>query len=128
MANITIRGRKYNLRMDVHAMEAIEKEFGDLKEAMNAFKGRGGKSRKISVVKMMFRILANSGQRNAGQPEDVTGDEIDSCNLADLNTLAKTLDMAMEEAMHAETIGGNEADDEVHDEYGEQLEEMEKNV
>ena len=60
-------------------------------------------------------------------PEDVTGEEIEDCNLADLDQLAKALNQAMEEAMHAETVGGNEADDEVHDEYLEELEQNEKN-
>ena len=63
----------------------------------------------------------------AGLPEDVTGEEINTCNLADLNMLAEALNKTMDEAMHAETIGGNEADDTVHDEYMEELEQQEKN-
>ena len=80
------------------------------------------------MVKAMFRILANSGRKRAGQPEDVTGEEINGCNLADLDEIAKALNATMEEAMHAETVGGNEADDEVHDEYMEELEQNEKNA
>ena len=110
--------------MDIHAMEQIEKEFGDLRDALTAFR----KDRKIGMVKAMFRILANSGQKKAGKPEDVSGEEIDDCNLADLDRLAQALNQAMEEAMHAETVGGNEADDEVHDEYMEELEQREKNA
>jgi hypothetical protein len=124
MASIVIKGKKYDLRMDIHAMERIEKEFGDLRDALRAFRG---KERKISMVKSMFAILANSGRKKAGLPEDVTGEEIDQCNLADLDQLAKALNLAMEEAMHAETVGGNEADDEPHDEYMEELEKNEKN-
>ena len=41
--------------------------------------------------------------------------------------LARALNATMEEAMHAETVGGNEADDEQHDEYMEELERTEKN-
>ena len=125
MAVIKISGKEYALRMDVNAMEKIEDEFGDLKEALKAFRAR---DRKISMVKSMFRILANSGRKKAGQPEDVTGEEINTCNLADLNKLAEALNKTMEEAMHAETIGGNEADDGVHDEYMEELEQQEKNA
>lgn len=124
MATIKIKGQEYSLRMDVNAMEKIEEEFGDLKEALKAFRGR---DRKISMVKSMFRILANSGRKSAGLPEDVTGGEINTCNLADLNMLAEALNKTMEEAMHAETIGGNEADDAAHDEYMEELEQKEKN-
>lgn len=125
MAKIVINKKAYELRMDVYAMEKIENEFGDLKEALKAFRG---KERKISMVKAMFRILANSGNKKAGKPENVTGEEIDGCNLADLNQIARALNDTMEEAMHAETVGGNEADDEVHDEYGEELEQQEKNA
>lgn len=125
MAAITINGETYNLRMDIHAMEKIEEEFGDLKEAMQQFRG---KNRKISTVKAMFRILANSGRRKDGKPEDVTGEEISGCNMGDLNLLAGALNLTMEEAMHAETVGGNAADDEVHDEYMEELERQEKNA
>ena len=124
MATIKIKGQEYSMRMDVNAMEKIEEEFGDLKEALKAFRGR---DRKISMVKSMFRILANSGKKYAGLPEDVTGEEINTCNLADLNVLAEALNKTMDEAMHAETIGGNEADDSVHDEYMEELEQQEKN-
>ena len=124
MAEIRINRKTYNLRMDIHAMEQIEKEFGDLRDALQAFR----KDRKITMVKAMFRILANSGRKKAGLPEDVTGEEIDGCNLADLDQLAKALNQAMEEAMHAETIGGGEADDEPHDEYMEELEQREKNA
>ena len=95
------------------------------KDALRAFRG---KERKISMVKSMFRILANSGRKRAGQPEDVTGEEINGCNLADLDEIAKAMNATMEEAMHAETVGGNEADDEVHDEYMEDLEQNEKNA
>ena len=123
MAEIRIKRKTYDLRMDIHAMEQIEKEYGDLRDALRAFK----KDRKVSMIKAMFRILANSGRKKAGQPEDVTGEEIDGCNLADMDRLAKALNQALEEAMHAETVGGNEADDEVHDEYLEELEQNEKN-
>ena len=124
MAEIRISGKRYDLRMDIHAMERIEMEFGDLRDALRAFRG---KERKIAMVKAMFRILANSGRKKAGLPEDVTGEEIDGCNLADLDRLAKALTQAMDEALRAETVGGGAADDEVHDEYLEEMENREKN-
>lgn len=124
MAEITISGRKYTLRMDINAMEQIENEFGDLKEALRSFR----QDKKVSTVRAMFRILANSGQKRNGQPQDVTGEEIGACNLADLSALSEALNQTMEEAMKAETVGGNEADDTVHDEYLEELEQKEKNA
>lgn len=36
--------------------------------------------------------------------------------------------MALDEALHAETVGGNEADDSVVDVYAQELEEREKNA
>lgn len=128
MASITIRGTVYKLRMDLHAMQAIEDEYGDLKAAFEAFRNQNGRRRNLKVMKMMFRAMANSGRRKEGLPEDVTGEEIEDFNMGDLNVLSIELAKAMEEAMHAETVGGNEADDEVHDEYMEQIEEQEKNV
>ena len=37
MAEIRISGKRYDLRMDIHAMERIETEFGDLRDALRAF-------------------------------------------------------------------------------------------
>jgi hypothetical protein len=96
MAKITIKGVTYNLRMTLWASEQIENEFGDPKKALTSFR----KERKISMVKAMFRILANSGRKSAGLPEDVTGEEIkiksstgdvkltdcDASNLIDIET------------------------------------------
>lgn len=125
MAKIKIDGREYMLRMDIYAMEKLEKEYGDLKSALELFR-KGDK--KTGVIKDMFRIMANSGQHKMKQPEDVTGDELDGMTLADMNALSIALNETMEESMHAETVGGNEADDEVHDEYMEELENREKNA
>lgn len=128
MASIVIKGTEYKLRMDLHAMQVIEDEYGDLKAAFEAFRNTNGRRRNLKVMKMMFRALANSGRRKDGLPEDVTGEEIEDFNLGDLNILSIELAKAMEDSMHAETVGGNEADDEVHDDYMEQIEEQEKNV
>ena len=125
MAWYSVGGKDYNLVMTVHAMEAIEKEFGDMRKALEKF--RGG-SRDVATIKAMFRILANAGRHAAKQPEDVTGDELDNLGLKGLNALAIALNAAMDESMNAETLGGGLADDDVADVYAEQLAEKEKNA
>ena len=111
MAKVTIKGTEYDLRMSLWASEQIENEFGDLKEALQAFR----RDRKISMVKVMFRILANAGRKKAGLPTDVDGAVLDDCTLKDLDEVAKAMGLAMDDTMHAETVGGNEADDEPQD-------------
>ena len=111
MSKITISGVEYDLRMNLWASEQIENEFGDLKEALETFR----KERKISMVKKMFTILANAGRKHAKQKPDVPEDVLDSCTLQDLNAVAAAMRAAMDETMHAETVGGNEADDEPQD-------------
>ena len=111
MARIVIKGQEFDLRMTLWASEQIENEFGDLKEALVAFR----KDRKISMVRRMFVIMANAGRKRAKQPTDVPDDILDDCTLADLDSVAVALREAMDETMHAETVGGNEADDEPED-------------
>ena len=111
MARIVIKGQEFDLRMTLWASEQIENEFGDLKEALTAFR----KDRKISMVRRMFVIMANAGRKRAKQPTDVPEDILDDCTLADLDSVAVALREAMDETMHAETVGGNEADDEPED-------------
>lgn len=119
MAKITIKGVTYNLRMGLWASEQIENEFGDLKKALTSFR----KERKISMVKKMFRILANAGRKYEKKPMDVPEDVLDDCTLADLDQVAQALREAMDETMHAETVGGNEADDEPQDALAAEYEE-----
>ena len=111
MAKITISGREYDLRMSLWASEQIEKEFGDLKDALQKFR----KERKVSMVKWMFRTLANAGQKAKKLPMDVPEDVLDNCTLYDLDRVAKAMNETMNESLHAETVGGNEADDEPED-------------
>ena len=111
MAKITISGREYDLRMSLWASEQIEKEFGDLKDALQKFR----KERKVTMVKWMFRTLANAGQKAKKLPMDVPEDVLDNCSLKDLDDVAKAMSEAMNESLHAETVGGNEADDEPED-------------
>lgn len=113
MASVRINGVDYDLRMSLWASEQIENEFGDLQEALRDFQ----KKKKISMVKTMFRILANGGRKHAGQPTDVQESVLDNCTLADLSTISTAMNEAMAETMHAETVNGNEADDQVADAY-----------
>ena len=119
MAKIKIKGVDYDLRMGLWASEQIENEYGDLKDALQSFR----KDRKISMIKKMFRILANAGRKYAKQPMDVPEDVLDDCTLADLDAIARAMKEAMDETMHAETVGGNEADDEPQDALAAEYEE-----
>lgn len=125
MSKVVIGGKSYPLVMSVHALEGIEREFGDLKTSLEKFR-KGAKD--IRMIKAMFRILANAARHAAKQPEDVTGDEIDDLGLMGLGDLAAALRAAMDESMNAETVNGGLADDQPADVYAEQLEEQEKNA
>ena len=119
MAKIKIKGVEYDLRMGLWASEQIENRSGDLKDALQKFR----KERKISMVKEMFAILANAGRKHAKLPMDVTEDVLDDCTLKDLDAVATAMREAMDETMHAETVGGNEADDEPQDALAAEYEE-----
>ena len=125
MAIVKVKGREYDLKITVYTMECLENEYGDMSEALKMIRGSG--KRKIKDIKKIFAIMANAGLHEKELPEDVLPSAIDGCNLAELDEIAGAMARATDEAMHAETIGGNEADDEVHDEYMEELEKREKN-
>jgi len=125
MAEIKIKGKTYDLRITVYTMEGLENEYGDVESALKMI--RGGGKRTIKDIKKIFAIMANAGQHAKGLPEDVKPGAIDGCTLADLNEISIVMGKATEEAMKAETVGGNEADDDVHDEYMEEIEAQEKN-
>ena len=119
MARITIKGVEYNLRMSLWASDQIEQEYGDLKDALQKFR----KERKISTVRKMFWIMANAGRKAEKKPMDVPEDVLDDCTLADLDRVSRVMREAMDETMHAETVGGNEADDEPQDALAAEYEE-----
>lgn len=121
MAKITVRGREYELRVSLWASEQIEEKYGDLKEALKKF--RGDRRTQLRMVREMFTIMANAGQRHRKRPEDVTADVLDDCTMKDLNDVIVAMNLAMDETMHAETVGGNEADDEPRDALAEEYEE-----
>lgn len=124
MAKIKISGKEYELRMGLWASEQIEQEYGDIQGAMQKFR----KEKKVSMVKKLFVILANAGQKHLGLPADVTDSVLDDCTMGDINEISKAMRQAMDETMKAETVNGGEADDEVADAYAEELEQKEKNA
>ncbi len=108
---IVINGKQYDLRMSLWASEQIEAEFGDLQEALKTFQNSGT----VAVIRKMFVILANAGRKHAKLPMDIQDDVLDDCSLGDLSEISRALRAAMDRSMHAETVGGNEADDEPAD-------------
>ena len=108
---VVIHGRKYRLRMGLWASEQIENEFGDLQEALRKFQAE----RSVSMIKKLFIILAQAGLKHEKKPMDVADDVLDDCTLHDLNEISKAMRAAMDESLHAETVNGNEADDEPQD-------------
>jgi len=120
MASIVIRGKKYNLLFDMWALEQIEQEFGGVKKMYESLRGDG--TSMATAMSTVFRILANSARDAAGLTANVTGEEVRHTSVG---KLTRAVHDAIEEGMKSETTGGNEADDDVHDEY---LEEIEKNV
>ncbi len=124
MAKITLSGKTYELAMSLYAMTQIEEEFGDLREAMQKFRGN---NRSVKMIKSMFRIMANAAKHARKEPEDITGDEIDNIGLKGLESLSKALRQVMDESLNAETVNGGLADDEEADVYAEELERREKN-
>ena len=118
MASITISGKEYPLRFDMYAMEQVEEEFGGIKAMFDAIRGEGEMSI-AKALRIMFRILANSARNQADLPENVTGDEIRHCSV---KKVSDAIGAAVNEGMKSETTGGNEADDEVHDEYLDEIE------
>lgn len=119
MASITIKGVKYDLRFDMWALEQIENEFGGVKKMYESLAGKDASL--VKSMSVVFRILANSARDYAGLKPNVTGEEVRHTSVG---LLTRAVHEAIDEGMKAETANGNEADDQVHDEY---LEEIEKN-
>ena len=119
MAKVTINGKEYGLRFDLYAMEQIEEEFGGVKAVFDTL--NEGK-KQIKTTRALFRILANSYLSFHGQEETVTGDEIKHAGLETIREVSDAVQAAVIEGNKSETTGGNEADDEVHDMYLEEIE------
>ena len=118
MASIKIKGKEYGLRFDLYAMEQIEEEFGSVKDAFAEF--QTGKM--LKATRKLFKILANSHLSYIGQPETVTGDEIKHEGMDFVKEIAEAVKEAIAEGSKSETTNGNEADDEKHDVYLEEIE------
>ena len=118
MASINIKGKEYGLRFDMYAMEQIEEEFGSVKNVFETL--RDGKQ--LRATRILFRILANSWLSYQGEKETVTGDEIKHADIRMISEISEAVQKAIAEGSKSETTGGNEADDEVHDVYLEEIE------
>jgi len=118
MASIIVKGKEYPLRFDMYAMEQVEEEFGGIRPMFESMRGGEGKG-VARTLAIMFRILANSARNELDLPENVTGDEI---RHESVQRVSDAIGLAISEGMKSETTGGNEADDEVHDEYLEEIE------
>ena len=118
MASIKIREKEYGLRFDLYAMEQIEEEFGSVKDAFDQL--REGKL--LKTTRILFKILANSYLSYNGEQETVTGDEIKHEGMEIVQKLSEAVKEAITEGSKSETTGGNEADDEKHDVYLEEIE------
>lgn len=119
MAKVTIDGKEYGLRFDLYAMEQIEEEYGGVKTIFDTL--REGKHQ-IKTTRTLFKILANSYLSYNGQEETVTGNEIKHCGMEMIKDISDAVQAAISEGSHSETTGGNEADDEVHDMFLEEIE------
>ena len=119
MASITVNGKEYGMRFDLYAMEQIEDEFGSIKKVFESLKD----GKQLKTTRILFKILANSYLSYNGEKETVTGDEIKHADMETIRDISDAVQKAIAEGSHSETTGGNEADDEVHDVY---LEEIEK--
>ena len=119
MASVTIDGKEYGLRFDLYAMEQIEEEFGGVKAVFDTLSE--GK-RQIKTTRALFRVLANSYLSYNGQEETVTGNEIKHAGIDMIREVSEAVQRAITEGSKSETTGGNEADDEVHDMYLEEIE------
>lgn len=123
MAKATINGVEYELRFDLAAMEQVEEAFGSLKEMFELL--RSGK-KQVRTVRTMFVILANSANDYAGREQTVDERPLKHLGIDKLKDLGDAIRAALDEGMHAETVDGNEADDEVHDGYLDEIEADEK--
>jgi len=118
MASVIVKGKEYPLRFDLYAMEQIEEEFGSIKSVFEVMNG----GKQIKATRTLFRILANSWLSNEGEAETVTGDEIKHADIDMIREVSAAVQQAITEGSKSETTDGNEADDEVHDMFLEEIE------
>ena len=119
MVKCTVKGREYELRLDLDALETLESVF-EGENVMEVFRKRS-----FSNVKKIFVVMANCARDYNGQPQDVTEKDIRHASMADAAKMADAILAAQEEAFKTETVNGA-ADDSHHDEVMEMIEEIEE--
>lgn len=119
MVKCKVKGKEYELRLDLDALETLESVF-EGENVMEVFRKRS-----FSNVKKIFVVMANCARDYNGQPQDVTEKDIRHASMADAAAMADAILAAQEEAFKTETVNGA-ADDSHHDEVMEMIEEMEE--
>lgn len=98
MAKIILDDGQVELRLDLLAYEAIEKEFGSY-DKMEALKK--APETKISTMLTLAAILANSAAIRAGREERYTRDYIAShIELFELTVMEQAINMCIAESLH----------------------------
>lgn len=119
MVKCKVKGKEYELRLDLDALETLESVF-EGENVMEVFRKRS-----FSNVKKIFVVMANCARDYNGQPQDVTEKDIRHASMADAAAMADAILAAQEEAFKTETVNGA-ADDSHHDEVMEMIEEAEE--
>ena len=119
MVKCKVKGKEYELRLDLDALETLESVF-EGENVMEVFRKRS-----FSNVKKIFVVMANCARDYNGQPQDVTERDIRHASMADAAAMADAILAAQEEAFKTETVNGA-ADDSHHDEVMEMIEEIEE--
>ena len=119
MVKCKVKGKEYELRLDLDALETLESVF-EGENVMEVFRKRS-----FSNVKKIFVVMANCARDYNGQPQDVTEKDIKHASMADAAAMADAILAAQEEAFKTETVNGA-ADDSHHDEVMEMIEEAEE--
>jgi len=117
MVKLEIGDAEYGLRMDMYAMEQIEDEFGGMQEMFDKLQKGSSKS-----IRALFKIMANAQLAYQGKEETVTGEELKHLKVAAINAIGQAVRAAIDDGMKAETVEGEEADDEVYDVYLSEIE------
>lgn len=119
MVKCRVKGKEYELRLDLDALETLESVF-EGENVMEVFRKRS-----FSNVKKIFVVMANCARDYNGQPQDVTEKDIRHASMADAAAMADAILSAQEEAFKTETVNGA-ADDSHHDEVMEMIEEIDE--
>lgn len=83
MTEIRIEGRRYALRFDLMAMDAIEEQWGGMEQLFAEMRS----GRRVKALKSVFAVMANSGAEYEGREANVTGKEILRMTVAEMQGL-----------------------------------------